>query len=62
MISPNFVTFLQIMAFYMILSYVISPLIGYYALDNTLKSAGTGYVVGSAISIVLWMNYGQTLV
>ena len=60
--SPTFVTFLQIMAFYILLSSVIGPLIGYYTIDNTLKSAGTGYVVGSAISIVLWMNYGQTLV
>jgi uncharacterized membrane protein len=60
--SPNFLKFLQIMIFYILLSYVIGPLIGYYSLDNTLKSAGTGYVVGSIVSVLLWINYGQFLI
>lgn len=60
--SPNFLTFAQIMLFYILLSYVVGPLIGYYAIDNSFKSAGTGFVVGSIISVVLWMNYGQALV
>ncbi len=54
--------FIGIMVFYIILSYLIGPLIGYYFLGKTTKSAGTGFVVGSILSIILWYSYGSKMV
>jgi hypothetical protein len=50
------------MGFYAIISYIIGPLVGYYLGGRTLTSAGTGFVFGNVISIVLWYTYGQNLV
>ena len=55
-------TFLGIMAFYILLSYVIFPLGFYYLVEKSLASAGNGFVVGSAISLVLWLTVGRKLV
>lgn len=52
-------TFLLIMLFYLVLSYVVGPLVGYYAGDNSLENAGHGFVIGSVISIVLWYTVGR---
>ena len=54
--------FIGIMVFYIILSYLIGPLIGYYFLGKTAKSAGTGFVIGSILSIILWYSYGSKMV
>ena len=54
--------FMSIMGFYAIISYIIGPLVGYYLGGRTLTSAGTGFVFGNVISIVLWYTYGQNLV
>uniref|UniRef100_A0A6C0KY05 Major facilitator superfamily (MFS) profile domain-containing protein n=1 Tax=viral metagenome TaxID=1070528 RepID=A0A6C0KY05_9ZZZZ len=54
--------FIGIMIFYIILSYLIGPLIGYYFLGKTTKAAGTGFVVGSVLSIILWYSYGSKMV
>jgi len=54
--------FISIMVFYAIISYIIGPLVGYYLGGRTLTSAGTGFVVGSVISIILWYTYGQKIV
>ena len=61
-ISPKFSTFLAIMAFYVVISYIIFPLIFYYSMDKTLTSAGNGFIVGSIISIVLWYFYGSKMI
>lgn len=55
-------TFGAIMFFYILLSYVIFPLGFYFLLDNTLTSAGHGFVIGSLISVLLWLGYGSKMV
>lgn len=58
----KFQTFLYVMAFYILLSYVLFPLAFYYLMGKTLTSAGNGYVVGSILSLILWYSYGRHLV
>ena len=60
--DPKLKTFLGIMIFYIVLSYIIFPLIFYYLAGKTLLSAGNGFIVGSIISIMLWYFYGKKLV
>ena len=55
-------SFLGIMVFYILLSYVIFPSIFYYFVEKSLVSAGNGFVVGSAISVVLWFVYGRKMI
>jgi hypothetical protein len=50
------------MAFYIFISYVLFPALGYYMFGKTLQSAGTGFVVGSVISVLLWYVYGRKLI
>jgi len=52
----------MIMLFYLLLSYFIGPVVGYYTLGKTSAAAGNGFVVGSIISIVLWYTVGSKLV
>ena len=54
--------FIGIMAFYALLSYVIFPLGFYYLVEKSLCSAGKGFIVGSVISIVLWLLVGRKLI
>jgi hypothetical protein len=55
-------TFIGIMAFYAILAFVVFPLAFYYLVNNSLMSAGNGFVVGSLVSIVLWYTFGRNLI
>lgn len=55
-------TFLGIMAFYILLSYVLFPLGFFYLVEKSLVSAGNGFVVGSLISIVLWLGFGRKMI
>lgn len=55
-------TFFGIMVFYFVLSYVLFPLGFYYLVNKSLLSAGTGFVVGSVISIILWFVFGRKIV
>jgi hypothetical protein len=55
-------TFLGIMGFYILLSYIIFPMIFYYLMGKSLASAGNGFIVGSLISIGLWLTYGKKMV
>jgi len=55
-------TFISIMAFYIVLSYLIGPIIFYYAFGKTLKSAGNGFIAGSLVSVVLWHFAGSKMV
>ena len=57
----DFTLFAQIMVFYVFLSYVLGPVVFYYAFGKTLKSAGNGFMVGSVISIILWHFYGSRM-
>jgi hypothetical protein len=49
------------MAFYMLVTYVLGPVVFYYAFGRTLASAGNGFVAGSILSIVLWFLYGKKM-
>ena len=50
------------MLFYIVLSYLIMPLVFYYAFGKTLLSAGNGFVAGSIVSILLWYFYGSKMI
>ena len=54
--------FLGIMLFYILLSYVLFPLGFYYLVNKSLSSAGNGFVVGSIVSLVLWLTVGRKMV
>jgi hypothetical protein len=55
-------TFIGIMVFYAVLSYILFPVAFYYLMDKSLSSAGYGFVVGSLISIMLWFGFGSKMV
>jgi hypothetical protein len=57
-----FVTFSSIMAFYAVVACVLVPLLFYFVGNKSYKVAGDGFVVGSVISIVLWVMYGRKMV
>jgi hypothetical protein len=54
--------FISIMFFYIVLSYIIGPLIFYYLVEKSLSSAGNGYIAGSIVSLVLWMTVGSKMI
>jgi hypothetical protein len=54
-------TFSGIMAFYAILSCFLFPAIFYYFMGKSIASAGTGYVVGSIVSIALWFLFNSKM-
>jgi hypothetical protein len=54
--------FLGIMAFYILLSYVLFPLGFFYFVEKSLASAGNGFILGSLVSIALWLVFGRKLV
>jgi len=49
--------FWQVMAFYALLACVIMPLIGYQLRGP--PGLGQGYVVGSIVSLGLWLTVGK---
>jgi Na+/proline symporter len=49
---------MKIMIFYALLSYAIAPAVGFYLKKNK-EGIMQGMVVGSILSIVLWMQYGS---
>ena len=51
-------TFIYIMIFYIVLSYVIGPLIGWNVGKNKYENAGHGFVLASILSIILWYTVG----
>ena len=55
-------TFSAIMLFYALLACVIMPFLFYYLGNKTFGMAGQGFIVGSIISILLWLFYGSKLV
>ena len=61
-LSSSSSMFLQIMLFYILLSYILFPMIFYFAFGKSLKQAGNGFVVGSIISIILWYTFGRKMV
>jgi hypothetical protein len=55
-------TFISIMVFYAILSYIIGPLVFYYFMERSLSSAGNGFIAGSILSLLLWVMVGSKMV
>ena len=60
--SDKFQLFVSIMVFYVILSYIIGPMLFYYFMGRTLGSAGYGFIAGSLLSIILWLTMGSKMV
>jgi len=60
--DKKFQTFVGIMAFYIFLSFVVFPLGFYYGIGKTLENAGNGYVVGSLVSLALWLSFGRKMI
>ena len=60
--DANFQKFLGIMAFYILLSYIIFPIGFFYLVEKSLRSAGNGFIVGSVISIALWLGVGRNMI
>lgn len=58
----NMWTFISIMLFYIVLSYLIVPLIFYYGFSKSLSRAGDGFVVGNILSIILWYTVGSKMI
>ena len=58
----DFQLFLGIMVFYAIISYVLGPMVGYYSGGRNYNAAGSGFVIGSLVSIVLWFSVGQKMI
>ena len=54
-------TFIGVMLFYAILSYIAFPLAFYYFIEKSLMSAGNGFVVGSIVSVLLWFTFRTTI-
>ena len=55
-------TFVGIMAFYAILTFIVFPVGFYYLVNKSLMSAGNGFVVGSLVSIALWLGFGRNMI
>jgi hypothetical protein len=53
-------TFISVMVFYLVLTYVVFVMGGY--LMGGLNGAGNGFVLGSVLSLILWFAYGRGLV
>lgn len=54
--------FIQIMVFYMLLIFLVFPMIAYYAFGKTLDAAGNGFVVGAVVSIILYVAFGRKMI
>lgn len=54
--------FIRIMLFYAVLSYVIMPIIFYYAFGKSLIRAADGSLLGNILSVILWYTYGSKMI
>ena len=54
--------FIGIMLFYAVLTYLVFPVGFYYLINKSLVSAGHGFIVGSLVSIALWLGVGRKMV
>ena len=60
--KPSTKMFIQIMGFYIVLSYIIVPVVFYFAFGRTLQAAGHGFAVGSILSILMWYSKGNKMI
>jgi hypothetical protein len=54
-------TFMGIMAFYAVLTYLVFPITFYYLGKKKLTNAGYGFIVGSIVSVLLWVTVGSKM-
>jgi hypothetical protein len=54
-------TFIGIMVFYAVLTYIVFPLVFYYLGKKKLINAGYGFVAGSIVSVALWLTVGSKM-
>jgi hypothetical protein len=62
MIGRDWLVFIRIMLFYIVLTYLVFPVIFYYTMGKTKKVAGLGFMIGSVVSMLLWQFYGSKMV
>lgn len=62
MFGGDWSVFIRIMLFYIVLTYLIFPVIFYYSMGKTKKVAGLGFVFGSIVSLLLWNFYGSKMI
>jgi len=60
--DANLQKFVAIMVFYILLSYIIMPIMFYYLIEKSMFMAGHGFVVGSAVSVLLWYTVGSKMI
>ena len=53
--------FLSVMAFYAVLSCAVMPAAFYYLGDRTLMAAGNGFIVGSVVTVLMWLYFRNTI-
>jgi len=61
-INNSLKTFISIMGFYIIITYIVFPSGFYYFVDKSLNGAGNGFIVGSIISVLLWYKFGRNMI
>lgn len=54
--------FLQIMAFYFVLAFIVFPVIAFFAFGKNSRSVGNGWAAGSILSVILWFAVGRKMV
>ena len=54
-------TFVGIMAFYAVLTYLVFPLAFYYLGKKSFINAGYGFIIGSVVSMLLWLTVGSKM-
>jgi len=58
----GFEAFIGTMLFYVLLSYLIMPLAFFYFVEKSLMSAGNGFMVGSVVSVLLWLSFRTVII
>ena len=51
-----------VFVFYAFLTYVLFPFLFYKLVSPSVGGIGKGFIVGSAVSVILWHFYGQKYV
>ena len=55
-------SFIGVMLFYAVLSYIVVPLFFFFYVEKTLMSAGNDFIVGSIISIIMWLSFRSYII
>ena len=54
-------SFLQVMGFYLGLSYIIAPTAAYYLIGKDNVTVGNAWAGGSIVSLILWFTVGKSI-